>query len=420
MTLLINVCFFRSSLSTASHPSKESTKSLQHKYQVDQQLIDPSDDSESRIIAKVHPGYPQRLILCDDKNPPENTSRVDLMQTSVASNVSSASSKTFCDELVKSILTIPEPPISNHEYSNNLIETKGNRSHSLVNSPSPHPKNVCDREKIKVNTLSYMNEKNSHSNNNANLHATDLCQENPLSGSADSLSEPCHISISPASYLPSNTFKTDLSVGSKENKSLNELSRTSPSTRKKDSANSSTRQKYPHKNYLPQVTSKPSHIIGDYLVPKETCIDDVCHDMHNFSLSPEVTDCDSNEIESEFSIEGSLQSYNRCNQMPVLEDGLSSGIPSLENELDDDSYNDVSLSLDSRHDKEMRPLCKDSHSSTICKEDDSFPCDSTDYRNHDPLSSAVVTDRGSNHHKFNFSMGYPPTSGKITVVSIPY
>ncbi|XP_043238144.1 histone-lysine N-methyltransferase 2D-like [Amphibalanus amphitrite] len=45
----------------------------------------------------------------------------------------------------------------------------------------------------------------------------------------------------------------------------------------------------------------------------------------NFTLSPETTECDSGEVESELS-EGSLPSSGRlCPAMPVLEDGLSDG-----------------------------------------------------------------------------------------------
>ena len=46
--------------------------------------------------------------------------------------------------------------------------------------------------------------------------------------------------------------------------------------------------------------------------------------VRNFSLSPETTDCDSVEVESEFSI-SSFVSVPGLNQMPILEDGLSSG-----------------------------------------------------------------------------------------------
>lgn len=50
----------------------------------------------------------------------------------------------------------------------------------------------------------------------------------------------------------------------------------------------------------------------------------------NFTLSPETTDCDSNDIESEVSLEneGSMHSSGGgrlYGSMPVLEDGLSSG-----------------------------------------------------------------------------------------------
>lgn len=46
----------------------------------------------------------------------------------------------------------------------------------------------------------------------------------------------------------------------------------------------------------------------------------------NFTLSPETTECDSNDVESEVSFEGSLNSSGRLpSSMPILEDGLSSG-----------------------------------------------------------------------------------------------
>ncbi len=51
-------------------------------------------------------------------------------------------------------------------------------------------------------------------------------------------------------------------------------------------------------------------------------------DSRNFTLSPETTDCDSADLESEVSLnEGSYHSSGprMHTAMPVLEDGLSSG-----------------------------------------------------------------------------------------------
>ena len=59
----------------------------------------------------------------------------------------------------------------------------------------------------------------------------------------------------------------------------------------------------------------------------------------NFTLSPETTDCDSNELESEISLdfEASLHSSSRIGAtMPVLEDGLSSGNVSDNEDRDQD------------------------------------------------------------------------------------
>lgn len=71
--------------------------------------------------------------------------------------------------------------------------------------------------------------------------------------------------------------------------------------------------------------------------------DDQVDEPRNFTLSPESTDCDSNEIESEFSM-GDDSAGSRLNQMPILEDGLSSGLPSCDSEYE--SENDRPLSLD--------------------------------------------------------------------------
>lgn len=53
----------------------------------------------------------------------------------------------------------------------------------------------------------------------------------------------------------------------------------------------------------------------------------------NFTLSPETTDCDSNDVGSEYS----LSSGSRLIHLPILEDGLSSGLPSP----DDTEYDDA-------------------------------------------------------------------------------
>lgn len=48
----------------------------------------------------------------------------------------------------------------------------------------------------------------------------------------------------------------------------------------------------------------------------------------NFTMSPEATDCDSNELESEMSLDYEASVHSSCRvgaTMPILEDGLSSG-----------------------------------------------------------------------------------------------
>ena len=73
---------------------------------------------------------------------------------------------------------------------------------------------------------------------------------------------------------------------------------------------------------------------GESAVGGGGCLNDL--DSRNFTLSPETTDCDSADLESEMSVnEGSFHSSGprMHTAMPVLEDGLSSGHAS---DLEDD------------------------------------------------------------------------------------
>ena len=68
----------------------------------------------------------------------------------------------------------------------------------------------------------------------------------------------------------------------------------------------------------------------------DVCLPSIPADSRNFTLSPETTDCDSADLESEMSVnEGSFHSSGpkMHTAMPVLEDGLSSGHAS---DLEDD------------------------------------------------------------------------------------
>lgn len=69
----------------------------------------------------------------------------------------------------------------------------------------------------------------------------------------------------------------------------------------------------------------------------ETEVGEQVDHTRNFTLSPETTDCDSNDVESVVSLEGSLNSGGRLmSSMPVLEDGLSSGHSSDPETSDDE------------------------------------------------------------------------------------
>lgn len=69
----------------------------------------------------------------------------------------------------------------------------------------------------------------------------------------------------------------------------------------------------------------------------ETEVGEQVDHTRNFTLSPETTDCDSNDVESVVSLEGSMNSGGKLmSSMPVLEDGLSSGHSSDPDTSDDE------------------------------------------------------------------------------------
>ncbi|XP_035216309.1 uncharacterized protein LOC118189756, partial [Stegodyphus dumicola] len=74
----------------------------------------------------------------------------------------------------------------------------------------------------------------------------------------------------------------------------------------------------------------------------ETEVGEQVDHTRNFTLSPETTDCDSNDVESVVSLEGSMNSGGRLmSSMPVLEDGLSSGHSSEPDTSEDEGSDGV-------------------------------------------------------------------------------
>ena len=81
-------------------------------------------------------------------------------------------------------------------------------------------------------------------------------------------------------------------------------------------------------NHFSTATPASRHTAKDLTVASAASANVCLPGSRNFTLSPETTDCDSAEIESEVSVnEGSFHSSGPRMQtsMPVLEDGLSSG-----------------------------------------------------------------------------------------------
>ncbi|XP_074597103.1 uncharacterized protein LOC141852045 isoform X2 [Brevipalpus obovatus] len=336
-----------------------------------------------RFVPKAQPGYPLRLYSSEETESHDKSGET----------TSFPYPKVFPNKLVKSILAIPEPSSTLHDSLSDARIFDDDGSHSPDASSLSFMENHHSKERAKLSPFSLAGNNNSINSNNNNL--SERLQSN---GSDDSSIDqyPMNENV-PGKYL-NDTRPDFLSSPLKDGKrSSDSVSTPSSVTRKKECLSNFSSNKKP----LPQMSTRPSHFISDYLVPKETNIDDICHDLHNFSPSPEVTDCDSEEIESEFSIEGSLHPSSRYNKMPVLEDGLSTGVPSLDNELDDDTYDDVSFPLDStaspRHERDKQPLNRDTHRSNTCQENANTHSDPLGCRNHHSLSESPATERSSRH-----------------------
>ena len=86
-----------------------------------------------------------------------------------------------------------------------------------------------------------------------------------------------------------------------------------------------------HQHLLQELTSGPFHSSKTSSASAKDHLSSKSGPSKNFTLSPETTDCDSNEVESEYS----LSSGPKLIHLPILEDGLSSGLPSPDTEYDD-------------------------------------------------------------------------------------
>lgn len=301
---------------------KEANKCAQSKESPKQSPKEsPKEEGIARVIGNVPiayyegsprrygprpPGYPKRIIHDDNINLNNKSSEVNLKGNDIS-----------CDELVKSILNLPLP-----------IEE------SPTNSITDSPKSTGQSA-----TAAISNESNDYYKN-CNYIAGDI----PPHDINDINYKLYRMDVN-GSDLVGKKFTNLSQVNSEQGSSLN----VSPlKTANKDLLHENQLillHERVHQHILNQISSVDC-------VPLNTDIHrdgngPAINRTENFTLSPEMTDCDSNEIESEFSIEGSLNSNSKLmNNMPILEDGLSSGLPSSDNELDDDLSNESPINFD--------------------------------------------------------------------------
>lgn len=251
------------------------------------------------------PGYPQRIINPEDlavshstKPEPKTTAEIS------------------CDELVKSILSIPLP-----------------NQDSLTSSD--------DNSKSSIQDTEYVDKTNNDKTHNSIATTTNNKEEY---GFGDLEYKLYRMDASGNSYV-AKRLATLSAANSEDERALG----ASPS--KVSNTNNIV---LPHENELILLHERVhQHILKEKLSSDSASVSaclgneqetelegQLIDDARKFTLSPETTDCDSNEIESELSMEGSLHSSSKmASCMPILEDGLSSGIPSSDSELEEDDAN---------------------------------------------------------------------------------
>lgn len=262
-------------------------------------------DGSPRRYGPKPPGYPKRVINNEDLSVSLANSNGD---TSGLGDIS-------CDELVKSILSIPMP------YDDCLTNaSNGSKSHSSDIPSVPNSELESDKNDAMMETAD--SEMNVYQFSDLDYK---LYRMNTVGNS--------YVGKRLATLSSANS-EDERSVTMSPSKSVNE-------------------SMIAHENELILLHERVRQHIFNEIVsndrsPVSTCpememetgpeaADRVIEANRHFTLSPDITDCDSNEIESELSLEGSLFSANKIIAMPVLEDGLSSGVPSSDNELEEDA-----------------------------------------------------------------------------------
>ncbi|CAG2108155.1 unnamed protein product [Medioppia subpectinata] len=267
-------------------------------------------DGSPRRYGPKPPGYPQRVINNEDMS-------VGLANCSIESK---GLVDISCDELVKSILSIPtqyeESPTNSCTNVSN-----GSKSHSSGIQSAAISEHESDKNDVIMET------------SDMNVYQfSDLDYKLYRMGSVGN----AYVGKRLATLSSANS-EDDNSVAVSPSKSVN-------------NDTNDTNSMIAHENELILLHERVrQHILSEMVSVDRSSVStgadtepepEVSHrpqeSNRNFTLSPDITDCDSNEIESELSLEGSLLSNSKIAVMPVLEDGLSSGVPSSDNELDDE------------------------------------------------------------------------------------
>jgi len=234
------------------------------------------------------PGSAQRAVLNEDE-----------------SSQSQSGFKVSLDELVKSILNISLSP------SPSFSEESKNSCNSILQPGFSLNEDRCDKEEDIISTVAaHEVDLRLHNLDEANIEAKKTVPSTVSGQGSNGIRKSNDITQSPGMARVLDQLANNC-------KDLHQIS------------------EKVHRNYpLNKMNNKEEN--GSHIY--ETMTGDQKNDSKSFiQISPETSECDSNDNESELvSFEGNLYFSSRHNKMPILEDGLSSGHSSSDGELEEE------------------------------------------------------------------------------------
>ena len=333
------------------------------------------EGSPRRYGLKNQPGYSQRILSSSSSSSTKNNNNTSLSlhgddMYNVSSNsemkddleelqdLDTALVDVNCDELVKSILSIPLPSstLNNADTLNEdspvispvkELDGKANTSDSLDKQATteqhqhqheqqpqnqqqhqPQQQQLLQQQQQQVNTF---NSQGAEDASERGVKRSQSSDDPVISHESELilLHERVHQHLLQELSTPSAVMPSQLTTGSTTTRHVCSSSGSSEQQQQQQQGGTSC---------FKPISQHESTSREEGLPPESS---GKIEESRNFTLSPETTECDSNEIESEYS----LSSGSKLTHMPILEDGLSSGIPSSDSEYEDIECNNSRSSV---------------------------------------------------------------------------